>query len=76
VKQQAGTLSAYAIMADGHTPEEGIAALRAEVARFRDEPVTAAELAEAKNELVADALRDRETIDDRARCSAGPDQHQ
>ena len=35
-----------------------MAALRAEVARFRDEPVTEAELDEAKNELVAAALRD------------------
>jgi zinc protease len=64
--QQAGNLQTYAIMAGGHTPEEGIAALNAEVAKFRDAPVTAAELAEAKNELVADALRNRETVDDRA----------
>lgn len=66
MKQQAGHLTAYAIMADGHTADEGVAALNAEIARFRDEPVTDAELAEAKNELVADALRNRETIDDRA----------
>ena len=65
--QQAGALSTYAIMAGGKTPDQGIAALNAEVARVRDEPVTAAELAEAKNELVANALRSRETIDDRAR---------
>jgi zinc protease len=64
--QQAGNLQVYAIMAGGHTPDEGIAALNAEVAKFRDAPVTAAELTEAKNELVADALRNRETIDDRA----------
>ena len=64
--QQAGNLSAYAIMADGHEPDEGIAALRAEIARLRDQPISAAELQEAKNELVADALRSRETVDDRA----------
>ena len=64
--QQAGYMSTFAIMAGGKTPDEGIAALRAEVARFRDAPVTDAELAEAKNELVADALRSRETVDDRA----------
>ncbi|MDO1560025.1 pitrilysin family protein [Brevundimonas sp. 2R-24] len=64
--QQAGNLSAYAIMAEGHTIDEGLAALRAEVARFRDEPVTAAELDEAKNELIANALRERETVDQRA----------
>ncbi|MDP3403400.1 MAG: pitrilysin family protein [Brevundimonas sp.] len=61
-----GSLSAYAIMAGGETPETGIAAIQAEIARFRDTPVTAAELAEARNELVANALRSRETIEDRA----------
>ncbi|RZJ18342.1 MAG: insulinase family protein [Brevundimonas sp.] len=65
--QQAGNLNVYAIMADGQSPDAGVAALRAEVAKFRDAPVTAAELAEAKNELVANALRERETIEDRAR---------
>ncbi|MGV8929211.1 MAG: M16 family metallopeptidase [Brevundimonas sp.] len=64
--QQAGNLTAYAIMADGETPEAGIAALRAEAARFRDEPVTDAELAEARNELIANLLRQREGVDDRA----------
>jgi len=65
--QQAGNLNVYAIMAGGQSPEAGIEALKAEVARFRDAPVTAAELSEAKNELVAHALRERETIEDRAR---------
>jgi zinc protease len=64
--QQAGYLSAYAIMADGQTADQGVAALEAEIARFRDTPVTAAELTEAKNELVANALRGRETVEDRA----------
>lgn len=64
--QQAGALTAYAIMAEGKTPEEGLSALRAEAARLRDTPVTAAELAEARNELVASALRQRETVEDRA----------
>ncbi|PZO03418.1 MAG: peptidase M16 [Alphaproteobacteria bacterium] len=64
--QQAGTLYAYAIMADGKTPDEGLVALRAEAAKLRDAPVTDAELAEAKNELIAAALRERETVEDRA----------
>lgn len=64
--QQAGNLTAYAIMADGHSAEEGIAALNEEIARLRDQPVTAAELSEAQNELVANALRGRETVEDRA----------
>src|SRR5690606_7502948 len=53
-------------MAQGESVETGKAALEAEIARLRDEPVTEAELAEAKNELVANALRGRESIDDRA----------
>jgi len=64
--QQAGALYAFSILAGGKTPDQGIAALTAEIARFRDAPVTDAELTEAKNELVADALRNRETIGDRA----------
>ncbi|WP_436356733.1 M16 family metallopeptidase [Brevundimonas sp. CEF1] len=64
--QQAGNLTAYAIMADGQTVDAGKSALEAEIARLRDAPITAAELSEAKNELVANALRGRESIDDRA----------
>jgi len=64
--QQAGAVVTYAIMAEGETPEAGLASLRAEAARLRDAPVTEAELTEAKNELVAGALRDRETVEDRA----------
>lgn len=64
--QQAGNLYAYAIMAGGESVADGEAGLLAEIARFRDEPVTAAELEEAKNELVAGILRGRETVDGRA----------
>ena len=65
-QQQVGVLNTYAIMSEGKTADEGLASLRAEVARLRDEPVTAAELAEAKTELTAGALRGLETIDGRA----------
>ena len=65
-QQQVGVLNTYAIMSEGKTADEGLASLRAEVARLRDEPVTAAELAEAKTELTAQALRGLETIDGRA----------
>ncbi|RZJ30115.1 MAG: insulinase family protein, partial [Brevundimonas sp.] len=64
--QQAGSVITYAIMAEGETPEAGLASLRAEAARLREAPVTEAELVEAKNELVAGALRERETVEDRA----------
>jgi zinc protease len=65
-QQQVGVLNTFAIMSEGKSADEGLAALRAEVARLREEPVTAAELAEAKTELTAQALRGLETIDGRA----------
>ncbi|HEY8615494.1 pitrilysin family protein [Phenylobacterium sp.] len=63
--QDAGMFMVGAVMASGHTIQEGEAALLAEVKGLRDAPPTAAELAEAKNELVAGKLRERETIDGR-----------
>jgi zinc protease len=65
-QQQVGVLNTFAVMSEGKSADEGLAALRAEVRRLRDEPVTAAELAEAKTELTAQALRRLETIDGRA----------
>ncbi len=65
LRQQPGLFMVGAVLASGKTAAQGEAALRAEIARLRDAPVSAAELAEAKNELVAGALRERETIDSR-----------
>ncbi|MET0274409.1 MAG: pitrilysin family protein [Phenylobacterium sp.] len=62
---QPGMFAVGAIMASGHTLAEGEAALLAEVKRLRDAPPSAAELDEARNELVAGKLRERETIDGR-----------
>jgi len=64
--QQAGSLAALSIMSGGHTAEEGEAAILAEIARFRDESVTQAELDEAKTELVAGILRGREGVNAQA----------
>ncbi|MEA3029166.1 MAG: zinc protease [Sphingomonadales bacterium] len=69
-KQGRGNLAVFAILASGQTAEAGEAALRREIARFRDEPVTAAELQEAKNELLTSALRERETVDGQASAIA------
>ncbi|MDB5445941.1 MAG: peptidase family [Phenylobacterium sp.] len=63
--QQPGSFMVGAVMASGHKLAEGEQALLAEVARLRAVPPSAAELAEAKNELVAGKLRERETIDGR-----------
>jgi zinc protease len=70
IKQGRGTLAVFAILTAGQTAEAGEAALRRELARFRDAPVSAAELNEAKNELLTSALRERETVDGRASAIA------
>ena len=54
----------------GTRPQAGTAGLAREFARFRDEPVTAAELQEAKNELLTTALRGRETAEGQAETLA------
>lgn len=64
--QDPGLFMVGAIMSSGKTIAEGESALLAEVRRLRDAPPTAAELAEARNELLAGALRERETIEGRA----------
>ncbi|MGQ0589903.1 MAG: M16 family metallopeptidase [Sphingosinicella sp.] len=70
LKRGRGVLAAYAILSGGQSAEAGEAALRREIARFRDEPVSAAELEEAKNELLTSALRGRETVEGQAEALA------
>ena len=65
-KQSTGNLVVYAIMAGGKTADAGEAALKREVARLRDAPVTAAELAEAKNEILTASIISRETAEGKA----------
>ena len=62
---QPGSFMVGAVMASGHTLAQGETALLAQVQALRDRPPTAAELNEAKNELVAGKLRERETLDGR-----------
>ncbi|RSU53885.1 pitrilysin family protein [Sphingomonas sp. S-NIH.Pt15_0812] len=65
-KQGTGNLVAYAILAGGKTVAQGEAALMREIARLRDAPVSAAELAEAKNQILTGAIRARETAEGKA----------
>ncbi|MES1975501.1 MAG: pitrilysin family protein [Pseudomonadota bacterium] len=65
-KQGPGNLGVIAIMAGGKTAADGEKALRREIGRLRDVPVSAAELAEAKNEILTGALRSRETAEGKA----------
>jgi len=66
IRQQPGAYSLLAILSGGKSADEGLKSLRAEVARIRDNPVSAAELEEARNELVTETLQQRETTDGRA----------
>ncbi|MEZ6023680.1 MAG: pitrilysin family protein [Hyphomonadaceae bacterium] len=56
-----GAYSVFAILTAGQSIDDGEAALRGVVERLRTEPVSAAELEEAKNELVMATLQGRET---------------
>jgi zinc protease len=69
-KQGPGTLTVYAILAGGKTAEQGETALRREVARLRDTPVSAAELTEARNEILTASIKSRETAEGKARTIA------
>lgn len=64
--QQPGLIALVAILSSGQDVAKGEAALLAEAARLRQAPVSEAELTEAKNELIAAELRERETVDGRA----------
>jgi zinc protease len=66
LRQQLGMFYVGAIVAQGHTPDEVEAALRAQVASLRDAPVSPAELDIAKTQLLTNEIRQRETIEGRA----------
>ncbi|HEV2363169.1 MAG TPA: pitrilysin family protein [Caulobacteraceae bacterium] len=63
---KAGLFYAGLILAGGKTADQGLAALRSEIARVRAAPVGAAELEIAKNQILAQTVRERETIQGRA----------
>ena len=65
LRQQPGLFYVGAILADGKTPQMGEAALLAEIAKIKAQPVGAAELDRAKTLLIAQTLRARETLDGR-----------
>ena len=65
-QEDTGLFTARAIMASGKKTEDGIAALREEIAALAAKPVTAAELDKAKNLIITSELRQRETNDGKA----------
>lgn len=64
--EDGGFFAPTVTLASGQSIETVEAALAAEIAAVRDQPVTPAELAEAKTTLLSDALRERETATGRA----------
>jgi zinc protease len=65
-REDGGLFMAFAIMASGHRTAEGQKALKSEIAALAEKPVTAAELTKAKNQLIANILRQRETSEGKA----------
>jgi zinc protease len=61
LKEDAGLFYLTAVLAAGKKPAEAESALLAEVKKLQDEPVSAAELEKAKNQVIASELRQRET---------------
>lgn len=65
-RQSTGAYAMYAILAGGKSAEDGERAMRREIAALRDTPVSEAELAEAKNEILTASLKSRETAEGKA----------
>ncbi|HWS89757.1 MAG TPA: pitrilysin family protein [Pyrinomonadaceae bacterium] len=66
LREDPGLFVLGAILAGDKKPEEAERALLAELKKMQDAPVTKAELDKAVNQLVANALRERETNDGKA----------
>jgi zinc protease len=61
---------AVAIVQPGKTPQEAIDALITELDRLRKEPISAAELQQAKNQFARDYIFSRESVKDKAQTLA------
>ncbi len=61
-----GYIANFAVLSPTAQPDEAAAILNAELERIRTEPVTEAELREAKNEIFSSALSQRQTVRGRA----------
>lgn len=66
LREDAGLFYFNVIVAGGKKPEEAERALMAEIKKLQDAPVAAAELDKAKNQLVTNELRQRETSNGKA----------
>lgn len=66
LREDLGLFAIVSIMASGHAPAEAEKLIREELAALAAKPVSAAELAKAKNLMITTELRDRETSNGKA----------
>jgi zinc protease len=66
LREDAGVFYFNLVLASGKKPEEGERALLTEIKKIQDAPVSMAELDKAKNQLVTNELRQRETSNGKA----------
>ena len=64
--EDAGLFIMGVILSEGKKPEDAAKALLAEIKKLQDAPVPAAELEKAKNQLITNQLRERETSNGKA----------
>ena len=66
LREDLGLFEVDTTLATGHTADEGVKAMLREVEALENNPPTADEVEKAKNQLITDALRLRETNDGKA----------
>ncbi|MGB8354040.1 MAG: pitrilysin family protein [Chthoniobacteraceae bacterium] len=70
LRQDLGLFAITSVLASGKTTQQGEEALLAEINKLKDEPVSAGELSKAKNEILTQKLKERETFEGKAAALA------
>ena len=65
-REDAGLFVLLAVLSEGKKPADAEKSLLAEIKKLQDTPVTAAELEKAKNQIITEQLRQRETSNGKA----------
>src|SRR2546423_2273082 len=65
-REDAGLFVVTAVLSEGKKPEDAEKSLLAEIKKLQDAPVSAAELEKAKNQMITNQLRQRETSNGKA----------
>jgi len=70
LREDLGLFEITAILSSGKSTKQGEDALLVEINRMKEEPVTAEELSKAKNQILTQKLKDRETFEGKAAAIA------